>query len=107
MRRHLGGSCTFWMSLPEGSQTSQIPRELEDYFSQKYLGRFLALFPHALLLAAGGKSRVRLNRFAKQTKTGVAFESCWAFTRPGCNRAKAHESWRNVGEVIKQRLAGQ
>jgi hypothetical protein len=107
MRRYLGGSCTFWMSLPEGSQTSQIPRQLEDYFLQKYLGRFLALFPHALLLAAGGKSRVRLNRFAKQTKNSVAFESCWAFTRPGCNQAKAHESWRRVGEVIKRRLAGQ
>ena len=107
MRRHLGGSCTFWMSLPEKSQTSQIPRELEDYFLQKYLGRFLALFPNALLLAAGGKSRVRLNRFARQTKTSIAFESCWAFTRPGCNRVKAHESWRRAGEVIKRRLAAQ
>src|SRR6266446_5107641 len=32
MYANLGKSCTFWMSLPPGAQTSQIPREPLDYF---------------------------------------------------------------------------
>ncbi len=54
MYEHLGGSCTFWMSLPRGSQTKSIPAQLLNFFLTKYLRRFLALFPQAVILAAGG-----------------------------------------------------
>jgi hypothetical protein len=70
MYTDVGKSCTFWMSLPPGAQTSQIPREPLDYFLQTYLKRFLALFPNAILLAAGGKAHARLRRL------NIEFESC-------------------------------
>ncbi len=99
MTARLAGSCTFWMSLPPGAQTDAIPRELLRYFSSKYLGRLLALFPDAVILAAGGKARDRLQTM------GVAFEECWAFTRPGSNRREAHESWRVAGLAVARKLA--
>lgn len=105
MCRYLGGSCTFWMSLRPGEQNANVPSELEKYFLTTYLGRFLALFPSAVLLAAGGKARTRLKKFGRLTTDGGAFETCWAFTRPACNQAAARESWRVAGEAIGRKLA--
>ncbi len=96
MYRYLGGSCTFWMSLPHGSTTDTVPMELVDYFLNSYLKPFLAQFPNATMVAAGGKSSQRLNRL------GVPHEKCWAFTRPGCNRQEARDSWARVGAIIAE-----
>lgn len=105
MYRYLGGSCTFWMSLRPGKQNANVPLELEKYFLTTYMGRFLALFPNAVLLAAGGKAQARLKKFRRLTNSGVAFETCWAFTRPACNQAAARESWHVAGEAIRRGLA--
>lgn len=95
---YVGKSCTFWMSLPPGAQTSQVPQALVDYFSNNYLGRFLSLFPNAVVLAAGSKAQKRL------TRLGVEFESCSAFTKPESNKPKAHESWKEAARRIAARL---
>jgi hypothetical protein len=94
---HLGGSCTFWMSLPPGAQTSDVPAALLRYFLPRYLVRFLSLFSNATIVAAGAKARDRLRQL------GVPHESCWAFTRPGCNQPAARESWRAVGCAVRER----
>jgi hypothetical protein len=57
MYAHLGKSNTFWMSLRPGAQTRPVPREPLQYFLRTYLTRFLALFPDAIILAAGGKAQ--------------------------------------------------
>lgn len=98
MNAYLGGSCTFWMSLPPGKQTRQVPRELLDYFGRTYLRRLLGLFPHAVIVAAGAKASERLRDM------GVPFESCSAFTRPESNKPRARASWRQVGEVVARRI---
>lgn len=98
MCRHLGGTCSFWMSLPPGSATESVPAELVNYFSATYLKKLLALFPNATIVASGGKARDRLK------KLNIDFDYCWAFTRPGCNQKKAKESWRVAGEKIRKRL---
>jgi hypothetical protein len=105
MYRYLGGSCTFWMSLRPGKQNANVPSELEKYFLTAYLGRFLSLFPNAVLLAAGGKARTRLKKLERLTNSSLAFDTCWAFTRPACNQAAARESWHTAGEAIRRRLA--
>lgn len=99
MYAHLGKSCTFWMSLPPGAQTSQVPREPLRYFLQTYLKQFLALFPNAIILAAGGKAQTRLR------SVHAEFEGCSAFTRPESNKPSARESWRRAGQAIASRLA--
>ena len=99
MCEQLGGSCTFWMSLPRNAQTKAIPAAPLNYFLTKYLARFLALFPNAIILAAGGKAAERL------TKVGHAFERCSAFTKPESNKPSARESWRVAGLAIARRLA--
>ena len=73
------------------------------YFSQIYLRKFLALFPNAVILAAGGKARERLKRI------GAACETCWAFAGPACiiDPQKARDSWRAAGLAIAKRLAAQ
>ena len=101
MVKHLAGSCTFWMSLPEGGQTKPVPGALINYFSEHYLRRFLALFTNAVVLAAGKKAHERL------TKLGIPHESCWAFTRPGCNQKMARDSWREAGSAIRETLAAR
>lgn len=98
MYKNLGGSCTFWMSLPHGSSTDTVPREIVNYFLKTYFGEFLALFKNAIILAAGGKAKDRLKKF------GVEFVGCWAFTRPGCNQQKAKDSWRDAGIAIAQKI---
>lgn len=98
---HLGRTCSFWMSLPPGAQTAAVPSAVVRYFSSRYLKRLLALFPGAVVISAGGKAKKRLQRI------GVESEHCWAFTRPGCNRAEARESWRAAGRAAAARLAGR
>ena len=98
MDARVGGSCTFWMSLPPGAQTDLIPSPLLHYFLDRYLPRLLALFPDAVVLAAGAKARERLRSI------GVVAESCWAFTRPGCLQPRARESWRASGMAIARKL---
>lgn len=38
----LGGSCTFWMSMPPGDQVRAIPLSVVNYFLETYLKRFLS-----------------------------------------------------------------
>lgn len=109
MYRYLGGSCTFWMSLPE-KQTTPVPRDLEDYFLKNYLRRFLQLFPNAVLLAAGStKPRTRLERLKRLAHAEFQFECCWAFTKPACTifKQRAEDSWRQTGRSIRSKLEGQ
>lgn len=94
----LGGTCSFWMSLPHGSQTDKIPTEVERYFTNHYLGPLVSLFPNAVPVAVGGKSKVRLAR------AGVDFVDCWAFTKPACNQPRARESWRAAAKEIVRRI---
>jgi hypothetical protein len=82
------------MSLRSGAQTGRVPRELLQYFSHTYLQRFLALFPNAIVLAAGGKAQSRLR------SVHAEFEHCSAFTRPESNKSRAQESWRRAGQAI-------
>jgi len=98
MYAHVGGTCTFWMSLPPGSQTNQVPRPPLDFFLQRYLPRLLNLFPNAVFLAAGGKAAQRLKTL------GVAFETCSAFTRPESNKPRARASWQEVGSRLAAKL---
>lgn len=98
MNRHVGASCTFWMSLPHGKSTTAVPAPLVAYFMREYLQPFLALFPNAVILAAGSKAHHRL------AKLDVEFESCWAFTRPGCNKKGARDSWEKAGLSIRRTL---
>jgi hypothetical protein len=107
MGHYLGGSCTFWMSLPPKKQTAQLRREVQDYFLEVYLCRFISLFTNAVVLAAGGKAKARLQRLARLTQTPLAFEECRAFTKPESNKARAHDSWRLAGEAIKSKLAAR
>lgn len=100
MRSHLAGSCTFWMSLAPGSQTSEVDRPVVNYFTRTYLKRFIALFPNAIFLAAGGKARNRLRPLQ------IPFEQCSALTRPESNKPRAHKSWAAAGARIRSMLAG-
>jgi hypothetical protein len=86
------------MSLPHGATTAEIPAPVLRYFLGEYLHPFLDLFPDAIIVAAGGKARRRLARLR------IPFEHCWAFTRPGCNRREAHESWLRAGRSIRSQL---
>lgn len=101
MYSFLGGSCAFWMSLPRGNQTSEVPRAVVKYFIDNYLGRFIALFPNAIVLAAGAKARDRLNALS------VPFEQCSALTRPESNKPRAIKSWRRVGKSIASMLSSE
>jgi hypothetical protein len=99
MYAHLGKSNTFWMSLPRGAQTSHVPREALQYFLCTYLKRLLALFPNAIVLAAGGKAQSRLRSL------DIEFEHCSAFTRPESNKPSARDSYCRAGQAITGRLA--
>lgn len=98
MFTHLGGSCTFWMSLAAGVQTNNVPTILVNYFSNTYLTRFLSLFPNAIVVAAGAKARDRLR------KLNVRHLHCSALTRPESNKPAARESWRTTGMEIARLL---
>src|ERR1019366_8915203 len=76
MYAYLGRSNTFWMSVRAGKQTHAVPPAPLQYFLNTHLTRFLALFPNAVILAAGRKAQLRLR------SVHVEFESCSAFTRP-------------------------
>lgn len=99
MNRSVGASCTFWMSLPPGAQTRDVPADLVKFFNQTYLRRLIALFPSAVLIAAGGKAQRRL------TAANVTFIGCSALTRPESNKPKARESWRRGGLAVAAKLA--
>jgi hypothetical protein len=99
MHAHLGKSNTFWMSLGTGAQTSRVPREPLQYFLHTYLSRFLALFPNAIVLAAGGKAHSRLRN------VHIECEHCSAFTRPESNKPRARDSYRRAGQTIAGKLA--
>jgi hypothetical protein len=99
MDAFLGGSCTFWMSLPEGKQTHPVPQKLLDYFLRTYLSRFVALFPNAIILAAGGKAKHRL------ISMNIDHVACSAFTRPESNKPRAKVSWSDAGKKIAERLS--
>ena len=101
MDAYIGGSCTFWMSLPPGNQVKAVPRPVVNYFLEAYLKRFLGLFPNAVILAAGGKAQQRLSWIK------VDFVSCSAFTRPEANKPRARESWMRAGIEIAQALGGR
>jgi len=98
MHAHVGGTSTFWMSLPHGQTTRQVPSFVVNYFLDHYLSRLLGLFPHAQLLAAGAKARDRLK------KLGVEFHACSAFTKPESNKPRAKESWRETAVRIREQL---
>jgi hypothetical protein len=95
----LGKSNTFWMSLPPAAQTREVPRAPLQYFLWTYLKRFVALFPNAIILAAGGKAQRRLKLI------NADFECCSAFTRPESNKPHARDSYRRAAEAIKAKLA--
>ena len=97
MNKHVGGTCAFWMSLPHGKTTLAVPRELEAFFVESYLLKILAMCANTELIAAGGKASARLSRY------NIPHHKCWAFTRPGCNRAEAKRSWRRLGQELRQR----
>jgi hypothetical protein len=86
--------------LPRGNQIGRVPSELLQYFLHTYFKRFLALFPNAVILAAGGKAQSRLRSIHH-----IEFESCSAFTRPESNKPRAKDSWQRAGQVIGRRLA--
>ena len=98
MDRHLGGMQSFWISLPEGATTKAISKPVLDYWRQHYAHRLFGLFPHAVVLAAGGKAQERLRRL------GIDFIGCGAVTKPGCNFKKVKESWPVAGKAIKDLL---
>lgn len=98
MYAHVGGTSTFWMSLPHGQTTKQVPGFVVNYFLEHYLSRFLSLFPQAQLLAVGGKARDRLK------KLGVEFYTCSAFNNPEANKPRARESWRRTAVELKAQL---
>jgi len=95
MNLHVGGTCTFWMSLPHGKTTQTVPRELEAFFVEKYFLEILALCANSELIAAGGKASARLSKY------NIPHRKCWAFTRPGCNRAEAKASWMRLGQSLR------
>ena len=98
MDSHVGGSCTFWMSLRHGSTTDSIRSPILRYFRKIYLEPFMNLFPNAVILAAGAKARDRLKPF------GIEFIECSAFTRPESNKPRARDSWRQAGEQARSLL---
>ena len=98
MDRHLGGMQSFWVSLPEGATTKSISRPVLDYWRQKYAHRLFGLFPHAVVLAAGGKAQERLRRL------GIDFIGRGAVTKPGCNFKKVKDSWPRAGTEIADLL---
>ncbi|MDE2271709.1 MAG: hypothetical protein KGJ94_06955 [Xanthomonadaceae bacterium] len=118
MNRHLAGSCTFWMSLPDQdyakqrgcdlNQTSAIPRELEDYFLERYLCWLLAAFPATTIILAVGatKATPRLKRLRGLTAAPVTqpIVNCQAFTLPASNTKKAKDSWKVAACAIKTKL---
>jgi hypothetical protein len=65
---------------------------------RRYLLAQLALFPHALVVALGGKARDRLRAVGVRD-----FIDVWAAAPPGCNNPKAHESWKRVPVELEQR----
>ena len=98
--RNMGRSNSFWMSLPGRKQKEEVSHELLAYFEQEYLTRFVAMFPQALILAAGGKAQARLKRI------GVDFIKSYAFTKPASNNTKkAIPSWRSASQQIAERIA--
>lgn len=99
MDAYLGGSCTFWMSLPHEGHVKAIPYAVESYFVDTYLKRFVDLFPNAIILAAGDTPQERLDWIE------VDYVPCAAFTRLQEVTAQARESWEWAGETIAQRLA--
>ena len=98
MDKHLGGMQSFWISLPDGATTKAIPRPVLEYWRQHYAHRLFALFPHAVVLAAGGKAQERLRRL------GIDFIGCGAVTTPGCNFKKVKDSWPVAGQGIRDLL---
>jgi hypothetical protein len=99
LNAYLGRSCTFWMSMPHGSTTKEVPAAPLDYFIETYLTQLLSFFSRAEIVAAGRKASRRLD------KIGVRHHFCWAFTRPGCNHPNAAESWRSVGSTVAAKLS--
>ena len=68
---------------------------------RRYLLAQLALFPDALVVALGSKARHRLRA------VGVMdFIDVWAAAPPGCNNAKAPESWKRITVELEQRRGG-
>lgn len=94
MNKHVGGTCAFWMSLPPGKANDDVPRELESFFMRKYFPEILKICGDVELIAAGGKAQRRLSPY------NIPHHSCWAFTRPGCNRKEARESWVTLGKRL-------
>lgn len=100
MDRYVGGTSSFWMSLPSGSQTSSIPSTPLRYFLARYLPKILESFPNAVVLAAGAKARDRLRQIGRD------FEVCSAFTKPESNKPRARQSWHDAGKAVASRLEG-
>ena len=101
MDHYLGGTCSFWMSMPSGDQVKAIPKPVVSYFLDTYLRRLLSLFPNAVILAAGGKAQQRLSWI------NIKPIPCSAFTRPEANKERARKSWRVAGEQIAAILSAR
>lgn len=101
MRKYLAGTCAFWMSLPHGSATKDIPARLLRFFEQIYLRPLMAHFDQAVVVAAGRKASDRLKRI------GVDHIHCSAFTLPESNKPRAKKSWADQSVVTRALLNGQ
>jgi hypothetical protein len=75
-----------------------VPAAPLRHFLAHYLPDFLALFPQAIVVAAGSKAAQRLERVSG------SFKRCSALTMPEANKPRARESWRAVGESIQNQL---
>jgi hypothetical protein len=64
----------------------------------RYLERQLALMPHALVVALGGKAYAR-------TKGVQGVLRAYAAAPPGCNYRGARESWEHVARLVRSRTS--
>lgn len=79
----------------EGGHVSRVASQA---CGRHYLLPQLALFPNALIVAMGSKATNRLHAL------GVpAFLSVSAAAPPGCNRAEAKESWKQIPIELRRR----
>jgi len=73
-----------------------VPKHVEQAFATSFLVPQLAILPHALVVALGGKAHERLQRL------GIRHERAHALAPPGCNQKAADPSWRRIAEILHQ-----
>jgi hypothetical protein len=78
--------------VESGPVTTAAARECRG----RYLERQLALMPHALVVALGGKAYAR-------TKGVQGVLRAFAAAPPGCNYRGARESWERIAELVRAR----